>query len=58
MSALSLFMLEEGYTLDELKKQRNRLMKSFYPDEDDTETVRYAQKINWAYEVLKNRVCA
>lgn len=58
MSALSLFMLEEGYTLDELKKQRNRLMKSFHPDEDDTETVRYAQKINWAYEVLKNRVCA
>ena len=58
VSALSLFMLEEGYTMDELKKQRNRLMKSFHPDEDDAETVRYAQKINCAYEILKNRACA
>lgn len=57
-SALSLFMLEEGYTLDELRKQRNRLMKSFHPDEDDAETVRYAQKINCAYEVLKSRMYA
>ena len=58
VSALSLFMLEEGYTMDELKKQRNRLMKSFHPDEDDAETVRYAQKINCAYEILKSRMCA
>lgn len=58
VSALSLFMLEEGYTMDELKKQRNRLMKSFHPDEDDAETVRYAQKINCAYEILKNRMYA
>lgn len=57
-SALSLFMLEEGYTLDDLKKQRNRLMKSFHPDEKDAETARYAQKINSAYVVLKNRMCA
>ena len=58
VSALSLFMLEEGYTLDELRKQRNRLMKSFHPDEDDAETVRYAQKINCAFEILKSRMCA
>lgn len=55
-AALSLFMLEEGYTLDELKKQRNRLMKTFHPDEDDAEMTRYAQKINNAFSLLKTRI--
>lgn len=49
-------MLEEGYTLDELKKQRNRLMKTFHPDEDDAEMTRYAQKINNAFSLLKTRI--
>lgn len=47
-------MLEEGYTLEELKKQRNRLMKTFHPDEDDAEITKYAQKINHAFEILKS----
>ena len=49
-------MLDEGYTLDELKKQRNRLLKSFHPDEGSEETKKYAQKINSAYELLKGKI--
>lgn len=54
--ALNLFMLDEGYTMDELKKQRNRLLKSFHPDEGSEETKKYAQKINSAYEILKRNL--
>ena len=55
-TALNLFMLDEGYTLEELKKQRNRLLKSFHPDEGSEETKKYAQKINGAYEILKRKI--
>lgn len=55
-AALNLFMLDEGYTMDELKKQRNRLLKSFHPDEESEETKKYAQKINSAYEILKRNL--
>lgn len=55
-AALNLFMLDEGYTMDELKKQRNRLLKSFHPDEGSEETKKYAQKINSAYEILKRNL--
>lgn len=55
-AALNLFMLDEGYTMDELKKQRNRFLKSFHPDEASEETKKYAQKINSAYEILKRNV--
>lgn len=55
-AALNLFMLDEGYTMDELKKQRNRLLKSFHPDESSEETKKYAQKINSAYEILKRNL--
>lgn len=57
--AMALFMLDslEGVTIQDLKAHRNRMIKAFHPDKggaaDDT---RYAQKINNAYEVLKNYV--
>lgn len=50
--ALALYMLTEPFTKAELKKQRNRLLKSFHPDEGDSQTMVYAQKINKGYETL------
>ena len=50
--ALALYMLSEPFTKAELKKQRNRLLKSFHPDEGDSQTMVYAQKINKGYETL------
>ena len=55
-SAMSMFMLNEGYTLEELKKQRNRLLKSFHPDEGNDNDSSYAQKINVAFDLLKSRI--
>ena len=40
-AALNLVMLDKGYTIDELKKQRNRFLKSFHPDEGTEETKKY-----------------
>ena len=51
-NALALFMLSPDYTLDEIKKQRKRLLKSFHPDEGDPESNQYAQRINCAYDIL------
>lgn len=49
--AMTLFMLEKPYTQEDVRKQRNRLMKSFHPDGNDISEV-YAQKINNAYNIL------
>ena len=49
--ALALFMLKTPFTITELKKQRNMLIKSFHPDEGGTSE--YAQHINNAFDVLK-----
>lgn len=49
--AMTLFMLESPYTQEDVRKQRNRLMKSFHPDGNDISEV-YAQKINNAYNIL------
>lgn len=51
--AMSLYMFSGSFSKEELKKQRNRLLKSFHPDEGDSQTLQYAQKINNAYEVLQ-----
>ena len=50
-----LFMLDdrEDLTLEEVKKQRNRLIRMYHPDTGSVEDTQYAQKINSAYEVLK-----
>lgn len=56
--AMSLFMIENlnSYTLQELKEQRNRLIKVFHPDENGEIDDKYSKRINEAYEVLKSRL--
>lgn len=56
--AMSLFMVDDlsAITLEELKAQRNRLIKTFHPDTASDADTKYAQKINAAYEVLKKYV--
>lgn len=58
--ARALFMLDDEYTLKQLKKQRNRLIHAFHPDgqeEDDVlEMTEYTRKINDAYKILKSGV--
>lgn len=53
--AMILFMLDDlEITPEELKRKRNKLIKSFHPDEnsEDFDSVSDAQKINDSYEVL------
>lgn len=52
--AMSLFMFDSlsEVTQENLKKQRNRLIKSFHPDTNSDEDNKYAQKINEAYSLL------
>lgn len=51
--AKCLFMLNDKYTLDELKTQRNRLLKAFHPDNTHDNSDRYIDRINRSYEILK-----
>ena len=53
--AMSLFMIDDltTITLSNLKEQRNRLIKTFHPDKATDNDTKYAQKINAAYDVLK-----
>lgn len=51
--ALTLFMLKEGFTTEELKKQYKRLLKAFHPDNEVGMEAEYSQKINEAYTLLK-----
>ncbi len=54
-TARCLMMLPEDYTQEELKKQRNRLLKVYHPDENniDENMEKYTQMINDAYRKLK-----
>lgn len=54
--AMVLFMIDnlDDITLSSLKLHRNRLMQTFHPDAGSSEDTKYAQKINTAYDVLKN----
>lgn len=53
-----LFMLEdvENLTLEQVKKQRNRLIRMYHPDTGSDADTKFAQKINNAYEILKNSI--
>lgn len=57
--AMSLFMIDDlnTMTLETLKAQRNRLIKTFHPDAANDGNTKYAQKINSAYDILKQYVC-
>lgn len=50
--ALLLFSLNPGYTLDELKRKRNELLKKYHPDEGEG-NVKITQQVNEYYELLK-----
>lgn len=56
--AMALFMIDDldRVTPEELKRQRNRLIKTFHPDAASPETTKYAQRINAAYEILKQAI--
>lgn len=56
--AMALFMIDDlsAVTPDDLKEQRNRLIKTFHPDKATTDDTKYAQKINSAYDVLKKHI--
>lgn len=51
-------MLEdvENLTLEQVKKQRNRLIRMYHPDTGSDADTKFAQKINNAYEILKNSI--
>ncbi|WP_455720483.1 hypothetical protein [Agathobacter sp.] len=53
--ALALFMFDsmEDVTEENLKRQRNALIKAFHPDNNESNE-RYSQKINEAYDLLKS----
>ena len=53
-----LFMLDDidDISLEDIKEQRNRLIKMFHPDTGNDSDTKYAQKINNAYEILKNAI--
>lgn len=54
--AMALFMFDDldNVTLEKVKMQRNRLIKTFHPDKGDADDTSYAQRINNAYEALKS----
>jgi len=56
--ALALFMYDslEGIGEEELKAQRNRLIKAFHTDNDPSISAQYAVKINTAYDILKKEI--
>lgn len=56
--AMDMFLIDNlsELTLESLKAQRNRLIKIFHPDATSDSDTKYAQKINSAYEILKEYV--
>ena len=56
--AKATLLVDDAYDMDEIKKQRNKLIKAFHPDtmDDDEDAAYYAQKINDAYGILKERL--
>ena len=56
--AKTLFMIDdlENTSLEDVKEQRNRLIKMFHPDSGNVSDAKYAQKINNAYEIIKNNL--
>ena len=50
--ACNLFMLQNGYTKEDLSQRRKKLLKVFHPDQKGEEDC--AKKINMAYDILKS----
>ena len=49
------YMLEEGYTLDDVKNTRNALLKTFHPDNTNEDSYK-SQIINYDYKLLKSHL--
>lgn len=45
----------DDYTLEQIKKRRNQLMKTVHPDSGDEDGA-YAQKVNRCFDILKKRL--
>lgn len=57
LRAKGLFMVDDNYTISDLKKQRNRLMKVFHPDSDQTDGAEERTKtIAEAYKLLEKNI--
>lgn len=56
--AMSLFMIDnlDEITPEKLKALRNKLIKTFHPDIGTDEDNKHAQKINAAYEIIKDAI--
>ena len=55
--ARALFMLHEDYTMEDLKKARNLLMKVYHPDASGVaDTTEASQIINRSFVLLKNHL--
>lgn len=54
--AKAMFMLEDGYTLEDVRRQRNLLLKAFHPDANNTDQSDYAKRIIDAYKVLSDAI--
>ena len=56
--AKATLMLDDYYDMDDLKLQRNKLLKIYHPDENIDETIclKYSQKINEAYKILRKKL--
>lgn len=54
--ARALFMLDENYTNDNLKKARRLLMKAYHPDVAGEDVTREAQIINDSYNLLRSHL--
>lgn len=53
VKAMAMFMIKDrNYTMKEVKEQRNRLLKTFHPDEGNLKSSEYASDINHYYEIL------
>lgn len=49
------YMLEEGYTLNDVKNTRNALLKIFHPDNTNEDSYK-SQIINYDYKLLKSHL--
>lgn len=63
ISALNLFKLKDGYSIEELKKIYRELSKKYHPDYKQNASLEERQKseemmkrINAAYDILKNNL--
>lgn len=55
--AKGLFMITDSYSIEELKKQRNKLMKVFHPDADNSDdAMKHTIYIQKAYELLEQNL--